>query len=389
MASNGVIGITAQIMESSEITGTGAKKPTDPSMSIFQRISMGLKNIKKNFKSLVGNKSTGLLFLLLGSSQIARGLLGQVGKMIGFMLDILLATVLPVIQWILINVTKLINVIDNLLQDLGKWFKDIFSGLWTWVRDHAVSLWPGIAEAFGWEAESINVDDERDALIMKVFPELTVAEVETHMETYLVEGGRIDPSYWNPDMMSNLARPDYQGDTDAAGEANERGKLSWIYKGGASTPPGGYLGKVIQDETDAGNIQLIDEKIDGEDKNAIAEDWFSWTDDIIPFGWGDILEWAKDSAENLNVTPEDLSRYLFGTWESTTGEDAVNRIIDKAVPIGGVDGAIDSSPVPDTPFVEPTLGNPGAMGKSANQQGNIDMQTSNLGFEEDFATTER
>jgi hypothetical protein len=53
MASNGVIGITAQIMESSEITGTGAKKPTDPSMSIFQRISMGLKNIKKNFNPLV------------------------------------------------------------------------------------------------------------------------------------------------------------------------------------------------------------------------------------------------------------------------------------------------------------------------------------------------
>ena len=219
MAANGVIGITAQIMESSDLTG--GKEQASPSMSIFQRISMGLRNIKKNFKSLVKNKSTGLLWLLLGSSQIARGLMTQVMKMLAFMIDLLLVWLLPVIQWILINVSKLINVIDNLLQNIEKWFKDIFTGIFGWLRDHAVSLWPGLAEAFGWEANSINVDDERDALLIKLVPEVSKEEVEAYMEENLVEGGTIDPSYWNPDITSNLARPDYQGDTDAAGDENE------------------------------------------------------------------------------------------------------------------------------------------------------------------------
>ena len=369
MAANGVIGITAQIMESSELTG--GKQQASPSMSIFQRISMGLKNIKKGFKSLVKNKSTGLLFLLLGSSQIARSLLSQVAKMIGFMLDILLASVLPVIQWILTNLSKLIQVIDNLLQNLEKWFKEIFSNIWGWIRDHAVSLWPGVAEAFGWEAESMNVDAERDALLISLVPEITEKELTTYMEENLVEGGTIDPSYWNPDLEDTPTSPTSLGETDAAGEKNSGDTLSWIYQGGASTPYGGYLGTVIQDETTAGNIQLIDREINIDDKNSVAEKWFSWVDEIVPFGWNDILDWAKDSAESLNVTPEDLSRYLFGTWESTSGEAAITRILDKTI---------------SGEATAPQLPKPSQPGGSLPQANNspLDNQLSNLGFSDSF-----
>lgn len=369
MAANGVIGITAQIMESSELTG--GKQQASPSMSIFQRISMGLKNIKKGFKSLVKNKSTGLLFLLLGSSQIARSLLSQVAKMIGFMLDILLASVLPVIQWILTNLSKLIQVIDNLLQNLEKWFKEIFSNIWGWIRDHAVSLWPGVAEAFGWEAESMNVDAERDALLISLVPEITEKELTTYMEENLVEGGTIDPSYWNPDLEDTPTSPTSLGETDAAGEKNSGDNLSWIYQGGASTPYGGSLGTVIQDETTAGNIQLIDREINIDDKNSVAEKWFSWVDEIVPFGWNDILDWAKDSAESLNVTPEDLSRYLFGTWESTSGEAAITRILDKTI---------------SGEATAPQLPKPSQPGGSLPQANNspLDNQLSNLGFDEPF-----
>ena len=184
MAANGVIGITAQIMESSDLTG--GKEQASPSMSIFQRIALGLRNIKKGFKSLVKNKSTGLLWLLLGSSQLARSLLNQVLKMVTFMLDILLASVLPVINWILVNISKLINVIDTMLENIGKWFKEIFENIWGWIRDHAVSLWPGVAEAFGWEAESINVDKERDDLLIKLVPEVEKKEVEDYMIGLLI-----------------------------------------------------------------------------------------------------------------------------------------------------------------------------------------------------------
>jgi hypothetical protein len=367
MAANGVIGITAQIMESSEITGTGAKKPNDPSMSIFQRISMGLKNIKKNFKALVKNKSTGLLFLLLSSSTIARSLLGQTMKMVAFMLDILLKEALPVINWILINMSKFIEVVDNLLKDLEKWFKSIFGGIWSWVRDHAVSLWPGIAEAFGWEAESINVDTERDDLIMRIFPELTVADIETHMTENLVEGGTIDPSYWNPDLPSSSTNPytESMGETDMAGD--NISQLSWIYQGGATTPSGGYLNFAIEEETKAGNIKIIDREINAEDRDAVATEWFSWVDDIIPFGWTDILEWAKEGAEDLNVTPNDLFRYFFGTWESTTGEEAITKILDSiAVTTGG------SKPAP------------GFVPQPKNPQQDIDTQLSNLDFSDSF-----
>ena len=175
-------------------------------------------------------------------------------------------------------------------------------------------------------------------------------------------------------MDANLARPDYMGDTDAAGDANEKGRMSWIYQGGPSTPPGGYLDMAIQDETEAGNIQLTDRKVNADDKNEVAESWFSWADDISPFGWGDILEWAKDSAESLNVTPEDLSRYLFGTWESTSGEKAVEAILDKTI-MGETDLSPDDLPKP---------GQPGNVRQAKNPQGGVDMQTSNLGFEEGF-----
>lgn len=327
MAANGVIGITAQIMESSEITG--AKKPSDPSMSIFQRISMGLKNIKKNFKALVKNKSTGLLFLLLSSSTIARSLLGQTMKMVAFMLDMLLKELLPVINWLLVNLSIFIRVVDELLKDLTKWFKAIFSGIWGWVRDHAVSLWPGIAEAFGWEAESINVDTERDDLIMKVFPELTLEEVEGYFEANLVEGGTIDPSYWNPAAPTETGYTAYEDyDDDFYGTGT---KPAWIYQDGASTPAGGYLNFAIEDETKAGNIKIIDEEINADDRDAVATEWFSWVDDIVPFGWDNILEWAKEGAEDVNVTPEDLFRYFFGTWESTTGEDVITNLLDATV----------------------------------------------------------
>jgi hypothetical protein len=367
MAANGVIGITAQIMESSEITGTAAKKPNDPSMSIFQRISMGLKNIKKNFKALVKNKSTGLLFLLLSSSTIARSLLGQTMKMVAFMLDILLKEALPVINWILINMSKFIQVIDNLLKNLEKWFKSIFGGIWSWVRDHAVSLWPGIAEAFGWEAESINVDTERDDLIMRIFPELTVAEVETHMTENLVEGGTIDPSYWNSDLPSSpTGSTESMGETDMAGD-NIPSQVSWIYEGGPSTPRGGYLNVAIEEETTAGNIKIIDREINAEDRNEVADGWFSWVDDIVPFGWTDILEWSKEGAEDLNVTPADLFRYFFGTWESTTGEEAITKILDSTVVTEG--------------GYKPT---PGFVPQAKNPQPDIDNQLSNLGFEDSW-----
>ena len=376
MAANGVIGITAQIMESSDLTG--GKEQASPSMSIFQRIAMGLRNIKKGFKSLVKNKSTGLLWLLLGSSQIARSLLSQVMKMVTFMLDILLASVLPVINWILVNISKLINVIDTLLQNLEKWFKEIFDNIWNWVRDHAVSLWPGLAEAFGWEAESINVDAERDDLLIKLVPEISQVEVEDYMTKKLVDGAPIDPSYWDTTAeVETPTKPVGMGFTDAEAEKTAKGELSWIYAGGAPFPPGGYIDEAIQKESQpGGDIKLIDEEIGQKEKDAVAEAWFSWADEIVPFGWNDILDWAKDSAEDLNITPEDMARYLFGTWESTSGEDAICSIIDKSV---------SGETIVITPEDIPVWPNPGASPRSKNPQGSIDMQLSNLNFTDSFS----
>ena len=369
MAANGVIGITAQIMESSDLTG--GKEQASPSMSIFQRIAMGIRNIKRGFKSLVKNKSTGLLWLLLGSSQIARSLLGQVMKMLTFMLDLLLAHLLPIINWILVNISKLIGVIDQLLQDITKWFKDIFNNIWNWVRDHAVSLWPGLADAFGWEAESINVDKERDDLLIKLVPEIKKDEVEDYMTDNLVEGAPINPSYWDTTAeVETPTKPVGMGFTDAEAEKTAKGELSWIYQGGAPFPPGGYIDDAIYKESQpGGDIKLIDRELNQEDKDKVATEWFSWVDDISPFGWDDILEWAKGSAEDLNITPDDMFRYIFGTWESTSGEDAIINIIDRSVS--------DETALP--PF--PT---PGSLPRSYNPQGNIDTQLGPLGFTDGF-----
>ena len=73
MPANGVIGITAQILESADLGGK--EKPT-PDMSMLQRISQSFNNMRKDWKKMVGGKATGLFWVMLANSKIIQTVIG-------------------------------------------------------------------------------------------------------------------------------------------------------------------------------------------------------------------------------------------------------------------------------------------------------------------------
>lgn len=352
MVANGVIGVTAQILASSDLPG-GSEKPDDKSsMSIFQRMARGFKGMKQNFGQLVKNKGTGLMWMLLASSKVAQEFSLQVFKLLLFFVDILLAKLLPVINWLLNNLAELIDTVQNVIENLEKWFKEVFEPLWTWVRDHALAMWEGVVSLLGWDKEVDGTKETEEFLKEKVIGEkVTGDEFKTWASDPndgLIEGGPISPSVWNAEDPTtpawegdpgtgghtNSEYGGYTGETDTEADAPEQ--MSWVYKGGASTPPGGQIDSaLVEPLIDSGKIKLIDAQLDEEDKQKFHDSFFTWlpTEDGEKFGWDDIQSWIGQTAEKYNFTGEDILRYFFGTYEQdeAKGEEVMDGVIGQMV----------------------------------------------------------
>ena len=158
MAASGVIAISAQIVESTDI---GGKQNALPNMSLLQRITASFQNMKKDWKKLVGNKATGLFYALLASSKIVQGVVGQTFSMFTALLELMMPIFIPTLVWIIQNLANLVDTVQKVVKGITEGFKTVFSVAWEAVKTAIDATWGGVEWLFGL-GEKIDVQDEVD-----------------------------------------------------------------------------------------------------------------------------------------------------------------------------------------------------------------------------------
>jgi hypothetical protein len=335
MAANGVIGISAQIVESSDI---GGKQKSTPDMSLLQRITGSFQNMRKDWKKMVGNKGTGLFYLLLGSSKIVQGVMGQVFQMFVALLELMMPIFIPTLVWIIENLAQLVQLVQNVVAGITETFKEVYSVAYEAIQTVISAGWPGVESLFG-----LGEPIDAQATVDKFYTDRIIGTPldQSEMETWaslvsggLILGGPIKTSDWD------LPRPVGEGYANIGGGGEESSSsmvgspaLSWVYAGGVHTPPDGKIDSgTVEKLIDSGDITVVDSKFNDDDDEKNEKSFFSWTDNIEPFGWKDITGWMEGDITG-NISWDTIFTLMLGTYDKNqiSGEDLLKEVIDKSV----------------------------------------------------------
>jgi len=343
MVANGVIGITAQIVESKDI---GGGEQETPNMSLFERITKAFKDIRGNMKKMVGKSGKGIFYLLLAQSKITQGVIGSAFKLFGALLDIFMGGIAPFIVWIVTHLGNIIKTVQRVIMFLTESFKQIFGTVWEWIRDVAITAWAalgGIPALLGLvEGQEENADAEIEEFYKEkiVQGEMTKDDMETWAEGKsrygggLVEGGTMTQEDWQ-NRAPGEGRPNVGGGgEEGEGISDTPEELSWVYRTGNTHPPGGPIDHAMVEANvgkGEGKINLIDEEFNEDDRAEEQDNWYSWTDNIESFGWDDVKAWFEENKKNYDMSPSRLVEIIFGTGEAgTDGKDIVSRVLERA-----------------------------------------------------------
>ena len=331
MAASGVIAISAQIVESTDI---GGKQNALPNMSLLQRITASFQNMKKDWNKLVGNKATGLFYALLASSKIVQGVVGQTFAMFTALLELMMPIFIPTLVWIIQNLANLVDTVQKVVKGITEGFKTVFSVAWEAVKTAIDATWGGVEWLFGL-GEKIDVQDEvdkfyEDRLIGTPLDQDELEAFGRQKNGGLIIGGPIKPEDWNetPEPPKGTYLKESVLDE---GYDNPKDELSWLYADGASSPPGGKIDSdTTSDLIDSGDLRVIDTQYDDEDGESFHDQFFGWTDNIVPFGWSDITGWVEGEVKTT-VTWENIFMLFLGTYSknSASSEDIIKGVIDK------------------------------------------------------------
>ena len=331
MAASGVIAISAQIVESTDI---GGKQNALPNMSLLQRITASFQNMKKDWKKLVGNKATGLFYALLASSKIVQGVVGQTFSMFTALLELMMPIFIPTLVWIIQNLANLVDTVQKVVKGITEGFKTVFSVAWEAVKTAIDATWGGVEWLFGL-GEKIDVQDEvdkfyEDRLIGTPLDQDELEAFGRQKSGGLIIGGPIKPEDWNetPEPPKGTYLKE---DVIDEGYDDPKDELSWLYADGASSPPGGKIDSdTTSDLIDSGDLRVIDTQYDDEDGESFHDEFFGWTDNIVPFGWSDITGWVEGEVKTT-VTWENIFMLFLGTYSknSASSEDIIKGVIDK------------------------------------------------------------
>ena len=332
MAASGVIAISAQIVESTDI---GGKQNALPDMSLLQRITASFQNMRKDWKKLVGNKATGLFYMLLASSKIVQGVIGQTFAMFTALLELMMPIFIPTLVWIIQNLANLVDTVQKVISGITEGFKEVFSVAWEAVKTAIEATWGGIEWLFGL-SEKVDVQDKVDTFYKDriIGTPLSQEELESwgrQKDGGLIQGGPIKPEDWNEKPPAPPKGTYLKADLIDEGYDEPKDELSWLYADGASSPPGGKINSdATSDLIDSGDLRVIDTEYDDEDGESFHDQFFGWTDNIVPFGWEDITGWVEGSIET-NVTWENIFMLFLGTYSknSASSEDIIKNVIDK------------------------------------------------------------
>ena len=334
MAANGVIGISAQIVESSDI---GGKQKSTPDMSLLQRITGSFQNMRKDWKKMVGNKGTGLFYLLLGSSKIVQGVMGQVFQMFVALLELMMPIFIPTLVWIIENLAQLVQLVQNVVAGITETFMEVFSVAYAAVQTVLSNGWPGVESLFG-----LGEPVDAQATVDKFFTDRIIGTPLDQPELNkwaslvsggLILGGPIKTSDWDNE-------PIYDNGTDGAYQEEEfddmqyvKPNLSYLYANGDPVPPGGKIDSAtIEKLIASGDIIVTDSKFNADDDEKNEKNFFSWTDNIEPFGWKDITGWMEGDITG-NISWDTIFTLMLGTYDKNqiSGEDLLKEVIDQSV----------------------------------------------------------
>jgi len=332
MAASGVIAISAQIVESTDI---GGKQKATPDMSLLQRITASFQNMRKDWKKLVGNKATGLFYALLASSKIVQGVVGQTFRMFVALLELMMPIFIPTLVWIIQNLANLVDTVKNVISGITESFKEVFSVAWEAVKTAIEATWGGVEWLFGL-SEKVDVQDKVDKFYDDriIGSPLTQKELERwgrQANGGLIQGGPIKPEDWNEEPKPSKGTYLKEDRIDEGYDDPANQGVSWLYADGESSPPGGKLDSdTTSDLIDSGDIRVIDTEYDDEDGESFHDQFFGWTDTIVPFGWEDITSWVGDGLTE-NVTWENIFMLFLGSYSknAASSEDILMNVIDK------------------------------------------------------------
>ena len=350
MAANGVIGITASILESSDIPES-ANNPENQ-LSFFERIKLWVKGLSKNWKSMVAKGAQVGFYALLASSKIMQGITSSMFGIIGALIDILLAPTIPFlskgIQWL----ANIVTAIGDFIKNMPETFKKIWEPIWDWITGLASSAGSVLQGLFDDKAEEKLPDYKRNQHVRELLgsdkgPIVGAEEREGFLEGTATKHAILtdapltqedideEKDYYETQILpseAEMAAADqsYKDASRIPEGYDPRGPATWMHKGGPDNPRpitqmDAEMAHIAGREGDEEGILLVDEKLDGdEEMNA----WYdSWIDEIPEFSWDDL--WS-------DLLPEDWDPVgtIVEMWNNATGvtkKDMAQKLIDTAI----------------------------------------------------------
>ena len=166
MVANGVIGITASILESSDIGSPD--NPDKHKESFFDKMKRWTTHIGKNWKGMVKKGATAGFYALLAGSKIMQGITKSMFGIVGSLIDILLSPFIPFIsngiQWL----ADIVRAVGDFIKNMPETFKKIWEPIWDYIYGIARGAGDKILGIFEKKGAELNSDGSgREELLAK------------------------------------------------------------------------------------------------------------------------------------------------------------------------------------------------------------------------------
>ena len=166
MVANGVISVTASIMESSDIGSSD--NPEKPKESFFEKMKRWTAHIGKNWKGMVKKGATAGFYALLASSKIMQGVTKAMFGIVGSLIDILLAPLIPFISDGINWLADIVRAVGDFIKNMPEAFKKIWEPIWDYIYGIATGAGDKILGIFEKKGAELNADgSSREGLVAK------------------------------------------------------------------------------------------------------------------------------------------------------------------------------------------------------------------------------
>ena len=327
MAASGVISITAQIMGSQDMApGTSAEDKlsnTPPNRSLFQKVGGAVKGMLK----FSGLAKLGLLGIL-SQSKLVTGIVGTVFRLLGALVDIMLAWLVPFLTKGINWLASIVRNVHSFLTNIGPVFKAAWTAVWDWLTGLASTVRQGFLDFLGAIVDTLGIQN-------------------TVSDTFFGEGVTTANPAISESVVDDWANGKNAGGNlisaeDKAGVEQDLEDAREALAGGEedATEPEAEVPWYGQRESEYSRNDLthqlseenFDETMDivegGEDPIGDDDrDFWSWTEDIPMFTWEDIKSFFNPSPTSF--TPADIL-YPNGPV-AISGEDAMNEMMGATI----------------------------------------------------------